>query len=287
MVKNGFFNALSVSGAVAIFAVVAVFNVPAQKVESVSTYIVQGDSLAEVKAAIIAVGGEITHELGIISAVGVELSAGQRAELERLYEGLRVLADRQLETASRRDHSYSKEQKEAMKAAFEAEMEATEAELSAARKALKKDKDNAELQAEIDNLLAKLEHFNKMLDAIDKNLPQVTVAQHVGATELHAQGITGAGVTVAILDTGIWHDKQIRKDGRLGTVIAAYKFAERAGVEGFDGATLLEMRNSGMNWGEIRREMGLNGPPADKGKPDNPGNGHGRPDEPGNPNDND
>ena len=37
------------------------------------TYIVQGHDLAELKVAIEAIGGEITHELGIINAVGVEL----------------------------------------------------------------------------------------------------------------------------------------------------------------------------------------------------------------------
>ena len=222
MAKKRFIKELSVAVILAIFVAGAAFNLPIQKVESVSPYIVQGDSLAEVKAAIVAVGGEITHELGIISAVGAELSARQRAQIAASFEDLRIFEDRQLKTASRRDQSYTKEQKEAMIATFEAEMEATEEALKTARKALRKDKDNATLQAEVDYLEAKLEHFKKMLYAIDKNLPQATAAQHVRATELHAQGITGAGVTVAILDTGIWHDQQKNKDGRLGTVIGAY-----------------------------------------------------------------
>ncbi len=45
------------------------------------TYIIQGQDLTSVQAAVQAAGGEITHELGIINAVGATLEARQVDQL--------------------------------------------------------------------------------------------------------------------------------------------------------------------------------------------------------------
>ncbi len=61
--------------------------------------IVQGRDLSAVAEAVRQVGGEITHELGIIRAAGAELTAAQRAALEqhaavtRIYEDRKVAVD--------------------------------------------------------------------------------------------------------------------------------------------------------------------------------------------------
>src|SRR4051812_6543508 len=38
-------------------------------------------------------------------------------------------------------------------------------------------------------------------------LPETYYPQEVGATNLHKGGLTGRGVTVAVLDSGLWHEK--------------------------------------------------------------------------------
>ena len=51
--------------------------------EPVTVYIVQGQDMDSVTAAVRAVGGTITHELGVINAVGAELTAAQRESLSQ------------------------------------------------------------------------------------------------------------------------------------------------------------------------------------------------------------
>lgn len=46
-----------------------------------TSYIIQGQSLASVRTLVTDLGGEITHELGVINAVAADLNAGQVAEL--------------------------------------------------------------------------------------------------------------------------------------------------------------------------------------------------------------
>ena len=46
------------------------------------SYIVQGQDLSTIKAAVEAVGGEITHELGIINAVGARLSDAKLKDMK-------------------------------------------------------------------------------------------------------------------------------------------------------------------------------------------------------------
>lgn len=61
--------------------------------ETTAAVLVQGKDLASAAAAVRAVGGEITHELGIIDAVGARLTRRQIEQLEA-NEGLKVQADR-------------------------------------------------------------------------------------------------------------------------------------------------------------------------------------------------
>jgi hypothetical protein len=55
--------------------------------------IIQGSDLAAVRSAVAAVGGEITHELDIIDAVGARLSAAQIEALRGHAQVKRVYAD--------------------------------------------------------------------------------------------------------------------------------------------------------------------------------------------------
>jgi subtilisin family serine protease len=56
-------------------------------------------------------------------------------------------------------------------------------------------------------------------------LPETYYPTESGASSLHQGGVTGRGVTVAVLDTGLWHEKgplQKASDGRDPRVLAQY-----------------------------------------------------------------
>ena len=71
---------------------------PQQGAERVSV-IVQATELATARAAVLDAGGEVTHELGIIRAVGVDLTAEQLEALTGV-DGLTVHANSSVTTAS-------------------------------------------------------------------------------------------------------------------------------------------------------------------------------------------
>ena len=84
---------------------VAVFMVTATLVQSPDhtekhSFIVQGQDLQAVQAAVATAGGEITHSLGIIRAVGARLSADQVAQLRQSGVVTRIYEDRELQTTS-------------------------------------------------------------------------------------------------------------------------------------------------------------------------------------------
>lgn len=60
--------------------------------EHLASYIVQGSDLVTATDAVASVGGEITHELGIIRAVGAKLTPSQADRLRNI-EGIQVHPD--------------------------------------------------------------------------------------------------------------------------------------------------------------------------------------------------
>ena len=78
--------------------------------EPEQAHIVQGQDLAAARAAVIAAGGDITHELGIIRAVGAELSATEVESL-RAENSVRIYEDRRVETARKRTNVSTQEPK--------------------------------------------------------------------------------------------------------------------------------------------------------------------------------
>lgn len=61
------------------------------------TTIVQGEDLAEVRAAVQSVGGEVTHELRVIKAVGARLTESQRQRLELHKAVTRIHVDQSVQ----------------------------------------------------------------------------------------------------------------------------------------------------------------------------------------------
>ncbi|MDE0829413.1 MAG: hypothetical protein OSB03_09445 [Vicinamibacterales bacterium] len=63
--------------------------------------LIQGPNLDAVIEAVCAVGGEITHQLGIINAVGARMTRTQMRELEASDDTLRIRTDRMAKVDSR------------------------------------------------------------------------------------------------------------------------------------------------------------------------------------------
>ncbi len=98
--------------------------------------IIQGKDLAAVKLAVQSVGGEITHELGVINAVSAQLTSKQIMAMRSHAQVRQVYANRTADVAGQ---------------------------------------------------------------VFDTHYPTL-----IGADDLHSQGIKGQGVTVEVLDTGLW-----------------------------------------------------------------------------------
>ena len=73
--------------------------------------LVQGTNLAKAAMAVRAVGGEVTHELGIINSVGARLTPTQIRRLEASDDTLRIQADRITSVSARKSKSRSSKSK--------------------------------------------------------------------------------------------------------------------------------------------------------------------------------
>ncbi|MCB1623360.1 MAG: S8 family peptidase [Pseudomonadales bacterium] len=135
-----------------------------------SRHIVQAHSGQDVAAVVRAAGGRIVAELKIINAVGADLTPAQIARL-RQTPGISLFADEQLEVSARQRKTAS---------AVAAPSDFTRS--SAANGTLEQD----ELQR---MLFDRTEYYHPLI---------------VNAPDLHRAGTTGSGVTVAVVDTGLW-----------------------------------------------------------------------------------
>ncbi len=112
----------------------------AERMTSASV-IVQGTDMASAAQAVRQIGGEVTRELGIINAVGAELTAEQRRAL--IEDAFRVIADRGVSVAGAkkvkvgRDPEWDAAEKRAAKIAKEWEEAAEQAAKAAERELAK------------------------------------------------------------------------------------------------------------------------------------------------------
>ena len=134
--------------------------------KATQAYIVQGHDLVSLQNAVEAVGGEVTHKLGIINAVGARLSDAELRALKQRQEVRRVYADSAVEITG------------------------------------KPPKDDSGSNG-------------------NNNIDSTYLAKMTGAVSLHQEGITGDGVTIAVVDTGTWNDTGIVKDPYNNTRLLA------------------------------------------------------------------
>ena len=158
---------------------VAVAEEPSQvsvKHEPTHLYIVQAQTMGEAEQLAVDAGGRIVKKLNIINAVGVELSQAKAAEL-RDSSGVRVYKDRELETQGRRSRRPEKET------------------------------DTTALVAESDEFLRSSSSDGILqMSELQRTLSSV-VYEHpliVDAPAVHKVYEPGTGVTVAVIDTGLW-----------------------------------------------------------------------------------
>ena len=120
-------------------------------------FIVQGSDLAAARAAVLAVGGQITHELGIIGAVGARLTKAQAEALHGRPQVRAVFADGELQVSG-------------------------------------------------------------------GAIPDTAFRAEIGADLLFDEGIDGTGVTVAVIDTGMWYSYNDLKNDLSGDnrIVAEY-----------------------------------------------------------------
>jgi serine protease AprX len=131
-----------------------------------SSYIVQAASADAAKSAVMKVGGRVTATLNIINAVGAELSEDQIECLRAEAERIRIFVDGTLEVSGRKPGGPK----------------------------TKKPRDSGEQPGS----------HSTTDGAHSEPVAETHYPTLIGAADLHKRGITGKGVTVAILDTGLW-----------------------------------------------------------------------------------
>ena len=197
--------------------------------ETVVSVLVQGVDVATAAAAVRAVGGEITHKLSIINAVGAGLTASQRSALER--DAFQVRADRSVEVAG----APSKKSKKSKKS----KISLVKGQKSTGKKSSgdagdSDDAGNADDQgyrsdngytrdendSTGDTIQRRLERTRRKWarlwgrDAYLRGSKPTFFPPLIGVDRVHDEFITGQDVTIAMLDTGVAMDPGIRKIAR-------------------------------------------------------------------------
>ena len=200
--------------------------------EAMTAVLVQGSDVTTVAAAVRAVGGEVTHELGIINAVGARLTPTQIRRLEASGGTLRIQADRSTSVSGGGPlglDELSDAEKKAWAKAEKRAKEITKAWEKAAEKATKDaEKASPKAEKQADHALREqakqaeqdakkweqtLKEWNKAWakDAFLTGTKPTFFSGLIGALALHDEGVTGKNVTIAIVDTGLWNDPGLRQ----------------------------------------------------------------------------
>ena len=201
--------------------------------ETTASVLVQGPDAA---TAVRAVGGEITHELGIIDSVGALLTPPQLQRLEATNGSLQIHVNRSVEVAGQS----ARERRAAQKAAKDTEKASEDAlkdlmkdvdKEAKALEQLERDRDKEEKQWD--------KEWGK--DAHLKDTKPTYYPDLVNARRLHDEQITGLGVAVAVIDTGVWGDKGLVQGWNGDTrILAIYdatkdKLVKKLNSKGNDG----------------------------------------------------
>ena len=145
----------------------------AGKTPTSSELIVQASTLVDARMAVAGVGGEIERDLGIVNAVSARLSEVQVRALSAT-PGLRLMTNAAVQTSARRNKK----------------TDTTTTSLA-----------SSDLETETTTTV-RISGRQKVDSYNTDHPPAPAFPALVQADEAHASGITGAGVTIAVLDTG-------------------------------------------------------------------------------------
>ena len=154
-----------------------------QTTEAVESVIVQAASLEHATAAVEAVGGAVTHELGIIRAVAAEMTHSQRRALGQIGAPVRSYENAPVEAAATGD------------AQLDTYITTMFGDTSST-----KDGDEAAAPGSEDPVNG----GGGGSSSNNGGPPDAYFPTQVGATQLHAEQIRGSGIAIAVVDTGMW-----------------------------------------------------------------------------------
>lgn len=192
------------------------------------TYLVQSSELATVRELVQSVGGRIERELPIINAVGATLTAEQLAALKavagvRVYENTEVALDGRRKKKKKQDKDRSRTATDTSgPSATETSMDSwamlsdfmessqeslptdTSGDTTDAADSFEDDDATVELSADYSrpteaNGWLEWSELSRSMERVDYGHPLT-----ISAPDVHALGVIGKGVTVAVIDTGLW-----------------------------------------------------------------------------------
>jgi subtilisin family serine protease len=236
-----FLSALAIAGLVILLAGPQVprVNEAVEKAADRSThsFIVQGTDINQVARLVHEAGGSVTHWLKVINAVGANLTGAQLLRLEQAEGISRIYANRMVETTGSSTRG----------GAWDGGMPADIIDLP----------HGGEGHDPADG-------FYYSTDFVDGSGLEAYFPEMIGADELHAAGFTGNGITVAILDSGIWqHPNLIFNTSRRTRLVAGFDATlaadhwEQARIEGGETFELGDIDYpAGPFWGDFLDRCG-------------------------------
>jgi serine protease AprX len=162
--------------------------------EAAQRYIVQARDAGRAQVAVLRAGGAVVAELEVINAVGAELSAAQVRAL-RAQGGLRLYADVAVKVARAR----RKTNDPATSTTTDTTTTTTTTDTTTTTTTSDTTTTEFQRTTSSDGLLSLEEAQRSFLSFTSYTHPLL-----VGAPEVHGTGINGKGVTVAVVDTGLW-----------------------------------------------------------------------------------
>ena len=187
-----------------LFAALACAAIATAQTEAEATYIVQGASLDSARTQVRRVGAEPERDLDIIHAVAVRLTPAQLARL-RANSDVRVFDDRAVRT---RGTLLGGLQDIAQRRQLDARANSlVQTVQTVASPVVSTVACNPLVSTVTSPLVGALQGVQDSTGLA--SLPLVYETNYpamIGADKLHCRGITGRGVTIAVLDTGLWRD---------------------------------------------------------------------------------
>lgn len=152
--------------------------------------IVQGADAIQLAAALQAVGASVSRDLSLIDAVSAELTAAQHQALAERFPELRLSVSRELRVASliplgEDETSSAEHDDDGQHCISNGQLKAKKS-----KKANIKHRGNPHEAVKVHEYDGGRSHF----------------PSHIGADSLHAAGIDGRGIGIAVIDTGLWRE---------------------------------------------------------------------------------